>query len=772
MNHLITSVCARLLPLLVLWTASFEGLWALAAQEAQDEAGAPNKPNELVPVGHSTHGEAYDEGPRQRPWAMEHIGFSHFPITVSDPALRDEVQRWFDQGNTLLHSFWYFEAERAFRWCLKLDPECAMAYWGLARSTGRGAADERAQAFLRSAVERKHTVSDRERRYIEAWERAWAPALSGAIELLEEEGRVPFAILAEELEAICIAYPEDVEAKALHLLYSLYESSRIGNDLIARSIFEVEPLHPGAHHYLIHNWDGPEGAQALDSCEVYGELASYVGHANHMPGHIYSGIGMWHDGAYWMDRATRVEKDYMRTRLLFPFNHWNHAHNRNYLSYIQEQLGLAKEAEAGARQLLAAPHDPKYNDPDSTGFTVRKQGRIALVRCLIKFEQWERILTEGTIPWRGTNADRVWRAYAEMLAHFGLGQNRAGIDGLVALRDLGEELGSSDPGATRFLERMLAEGRALRDAAQGELLQAAAILERAAVEQLEGYHRENDPPSYPRILSNVLGELYLQAEAPALAAAAFERTLEDVRNDGFALCGLVEAYLGVGDEVQASKAWGRLRFVWSDVDQGNRWWDRAAAHNLQHEPFDPSPRPQRRYALEDLSAFGPGTWEPYEAPPLAVLDTEGQTVTLDDYAGEYVLLVFYIGDRCVHCVEQLIALDERSADFRERDVTILAVSGDSVETNRDSLGRGSLHLALLSDPNYTSAKAWKSFDEFEDLELHSTNLVDDRGRVRWTRTGGDPFMDLDFLLEEIDRVQADRTHLGQAQGGVIDASSK
>ena len=71
-----------------------------------------------------------------------------------------------------------------------------------------------------------------------------------------------------------------------------------------------------------------------------------------MPGHIYSGIGMWHEGAIWMDSATRVEKAYMEKRLTMPFNAWNYALNRNYLSYIQEQLGMPSTAMDGARQRL------------------------------------------------------------------------------------------------------------------------------------------------------------------------------------------------------------------------------------------------------------------------------------------------------------------------------------------------------------------------------------------------------------------------------------
>ena len=105
--------------------------------------------------GHSKLGEAFDEGPRERPTRMDGIGKSHFPITTAKP----EVQEWFDQGHTLLHSFWFFEAERAFRWGVKLDPEAPMLYWGLAR-TANG---ERARAFMREASKRKARASERVR---------------------------------------------------------------------------------------------------------------------------------------------------------------------------------------------------------------------------------------------------------------------------------------------------------------------------------------------------------------------------------------------------------------------------------------------------------------------------------------------------------------------------------------------------------------------------------------------------------------------------------
>src|SRR5258708_1325854 len=152
----------RVLAIPLAFSASvLQGLCENALAPAGDSGQEPK-------LGHSAHGSAFDSGPRQRPWAMEGIGHAPFPITSHNP----EVQQWFDQGNAMLHSFFFYEAERAFRWCVKLEPDNAMAYWGLARATQdrRSKQAERAEDFLREAVKRKNKVSERERLYIESLE--------------------------------------------------------------------------------------------------------------------------------------------------------------------------------------------------------------------------------------------------------------------------------------------------------------------------------------------------------------------------------------------------------------------------------------------------------------------------------------------------------------------------------------------------------------------------------------------------------------------------
>src|SRR5262249_5835387 len=135
---------------------------------------------------------------------------------------------------------------------------------------------------------------------------------------------------------------------------------------------------------------------------------------------------------------TRREKQYMQQRLTFPFNNWNYGHNRNYLSYIQEQLGMADAAIFGARQLIDAPLDPKGNDdaPNSS----HSYGIASLFRGLLKFERWDDILKEGEIPWRTILGDKMNRAYVETRAHLGKGDLAAAGKSLAAHNALRSEI--------------------------------------------------------------------------------------------------------------------------------------------------------------------------------------------------------------------------------------------------------------------------------------------------------------------------------------------
>jgi peroxiredoxin len=458
---------------------------------------------------------------------------------------------------------------------------------------------------------------------------------------------------------------------------------------------------------------------------------------------------MWREAAISMDKATRVEAAYMRDRMVFPFNTWNWAHNRNYLSYIQEQLGMYDAAITGARQLLAVPFDPKYNPEQRRN----RQGVFALLRTQIRYERWKDILDENNVEWGDSVMDKILKAHAHGLAHIGLGQLRDAEADIRMHQGLKADLEKSD---TKWFmssyDVQTLELKAKLLLAKNDVLNGLAALAEAADKEYKLREDENDPPFYANVIYDNLGYEYLNRHSPALAVTAFDKTLTLVHNDAFALAGLARAHKELGDTDRARDAYSRLLDVWSHADKGLKWMEKAKALNLGDvKPKDVSPHPQREYNSESLAKSGPLLWQPYPAPSLDVVDVKGKHVSLADYKGKNVLLIFYLGDECPHCLQQLIDIGKRSADFQRHDTEILAVSSNTPQHNAESLKVGDVKFRLLSDENLNNAKRFKSYDDFEDIALHSTILIDKAGRVRWARNGGDPFTDFDFLLKEIQR---------------------
>jgi len=526
--------------------------------------------------------------------------------------------------------------------------------------------------------------------------------------------------------------------------------SRYGTELILREILARQPNHPGAHHYRIHNWDYHEPEQALESCRRYSELVPGIGHAQHMPGHIYSIVGMWHEAAISMDAATRVEKRYMKESLTFPFNNWNYGHNLNYLCYIQEQLGMPLSAFSAARQLIDAPLDLKHNG-DETNST-HSQGLRALARVLVKYEHWDELLDRKTIPWRDIFLDKINKPYFEALAYLGKGDLLKAQKSIADHAALAKDLEKNKEHEEYYgIQRQELKARYVL--ARGETIDGLGMLAEAARREFEMQKPYADPPFYPQALYNGSGEPYLDAKSPILAAQAVEKALELTRNDLFSLSGLVRAYTALGENAKAQDAMARLLFVTSGADPGLKIVQKAKATGITATPRDSSPAGQRNYALTSLERFGPNRWEPYDAPKLDVRDAVGKRVTLEEYRGKNVLLVFYLGSECPHCMRQLHEIGKKKDDWDRLNTVVLAVSSAAPARNAATMKEfGDLPVRVLSDANFENARRFHSYDDFEEIELHSTIVIDQKGRVHWARVGGDPFSDTAFLIKELERM--------------------
>lgn len=357
------------------------------------------------------------------------------------------------------------------------------------------------------------------------------------------------------------------------------------------------------------------------------------------------------------------------------------------------------------------------------------------------------------IPWRDLYRDKAYKAYYEARAWLAKGEVEKAGKSIRAHEDLKKEL-EKNKDFEEIYNIQSEELDARRALARGENLEGLAMLAQAAQHEAEFQRQFADPPLYPVALYADLGEAYLKAKSPVLAREAFQKAVDLTKNDLFALSGLVRTHTALGEKKEAEDAMARLLYVTANADKGLKALELAKGSGVTATPRADTPAAERSYARVPLDHYGPPKWEPYAAPALEVRDASGKAVSLADYRGKNVILVFYLGFECPHCMRQLHALQKNKEEWDRLDAVILAVSSTAPEKNADQLKQfGDLSgIRLLSDDRYANARRFHSYDDFEEMELHSTSLIDRNGRVYWARLGGDPFGDTAFLAKQLERM--------------------
>ena len=226
---------------------------------------------------------------------------------------------------------------------------------------------------------------------------------------------------------------------------------------------------------------------------------------------------------------------------------------------------------------------------------------------------------------------------------------------------------------------------------------------------------------------------------------------------------LVELFWRAGQREDAKKAFEVLRESSASLDMDLPIFQRLApiAAELElpvdwrvfHPPAnDLGQRP-------DLETLGPFRWQPSPAADGEVQDSQGKRVRLEQFRGRPLIVIFYLGVGCLHCVEQLHAFAEDVDQFKAAGIDVIAVSTDTQEKLKQSIENydaGELPIALFSDSNLGVFKTYRCYDDFEKQPLHGTFLMDSEGLVLWQDIGYEPFMDLEFLLGESQRLLGQR----------------
>jgi peroxiredoxin/Tfp pilus assembly protein PilF len=732
-----------------------------------DQAPAEEKD---VKAGHSMHGEAFNEGPRQRAYLMGNTGQIDFAITTREP----QARQFFNQGVGQLHGFWYFEAERSFRQAAALDPSCAMAYWGMAMANWEN--PNRAKGFLQKAVQRKAEASRREQLYIDG--------LAAYVNSNRDKTRKQAYI--KSLEDLLHEYPDDLEAKAF-LVVRLWQFkgelpivSHQAVDALLDQVFAVNPMHP-AHHYRIHLWDGVKPERALGSAARCGQSAPAIAHQWHMSGHIYSRLRRYHDAAWEQEASSRLDHAHMIRDRVLPDQIHNYPHNQEWLIRNLNHLGRYHDALALAKNLIELPRHPKYNTLQKT--RTASYGRTRLFETLERYELWDELIQlcdSAYLEPTELPAEQVKR-----LRYLGMAYgNKGDADGLQKqIKELETRL--SQPPAEPAVEPQADKKEPARTEPKPEGQQPKEQTEpppktapkttdtRAALEdalaELRGYEAllAGRPQAAleqfgkaKHISKPHLARLYLAAGEKQKAEELARQAVESSLNEVVPLANYIALLHAAGKTREAGEAFHRLRQISGSLDALDapvfqRLEPVAKALQLPadwRQPWVPANDLGVRPALESL---GPLTWRPAPAPSWSLSNGSATPVSLEQYRGRPVVLIFYLGHGCIHCLEQLKRFAPKAEEFADAGISLVAVSTDSVadlKKSPDPFKDDKRPFPVLADPGLEVFKAYRAFDDFENVPLHGTFLIDAGGLVRWQDISYEPFLDADFLLKEAKRL--------------------
>jgi tetratricopeptide (TPR) repeat protein len=525
----------------------------------------------LLALGCARHRAAPAASP---PILFDDLGTHHHPVTTRSP----EAQRWFDQGLRLVWAFNHDEATRAFQEAARLDPDCAMAWWGIALAAGPNyndpgnpERDRRAYEALQHAVAARDTVTERERAYVDALAKRYTKEPPPDRKALD-------AAYADAMRDVARRYPDDLDAATLFAesmmdlrpwdLWAADGSPQPGTAEIVATLEAVlarDPQHPGANHYYIHAVEASAAPErGLESAKRLHDLVPGAGHLVHMPSHIYMRVGRYADAADANVRAIAVDERYIASAKpagMYPMMYY--PHNVDFLWNAASMEGRSADTIGAARKIAAmVPAEAVRQMPDI------ENAHVAPLFALARFGRWDEILKEpapaddlpfATGTWhyaRGlafARTGRLAEADAELAA---LGKTVAATPGDRPLQQVNKQktvLGLAD--AVLAGEIAAAHGRT-----------ADAVRElRKAVRIQDGLRYMEPPPWYYPVRQS-LGAVLLSAGRAKEAEAVYREDLRRNPENGWSLYGLARALRAEKQSARAAAVEARFRRAWSHAD--------------------------------------------------------------------------------------------------------------------------------------------------------------------------------------------------------------
>ncbi len=466
------------------------------------------------------------------------VGYVEFPNSGAPAAQAD-----FIRGVLLLHSFEYAQARAAFVEASRKDPRFALAYWGEALTHNHTLWGEQDLVAARAALGRLAPTAEaraalaptpRERAYLTAVEKLYGEGTKAKRD----------ASFSAAMERLASEFPDDLNARTFYALSLIGltgtrrdEANYMRAAAEAETVYQIDPTHPGALHYLIHAYDDPVHAPlGLRAAQLYGEVAPAASHALHMPSHIFFALGMWDDAI----AANIASLDTARAQGDGGY------HSLVWLAYAY----LQQERRDPVRPLIQSV------SRDTSGASGREARlRLAFLRAMWLAETGgdEALDAMHPVDDAGIPASGYFSIHDYVIGTVAAGKGRM-EEARSALARLQGRVASLRPSAEltpvwfdNVTEQEVEQARLLEkalDAAirfhMGERKAALEQLQAAASAQASLVF-EYGPPWSVKPFEELLGEMFLAEGRKAEAAEAFRRTLHTYPQRRLALAGRAQA---------------------------------------------------------------------------------------------------------------------------------------------------------------------------------------------------------------------------------------
>lgn len=522
----------------------------------------------LVPLGAAP---VQAQAPGQPVPLYTDLGTHHYAISTRVP----QAQRYFDQGLRLYYAFNHAEAVRSFQEAARLDPECAMCYWGSALARGPNinaamdsAAAVQAHADAQKALARRARATPAERALIGALAVRYAP--------VPPADRAPLdSAYARAMGQVAREFPDDPEAAALYAealmdlspwnYWTRGEPRPDTPELLGHleRVIARLPDHPGACHFYIHAVEAVHPDRAVPCAERLAALMPGAGHLVHMPGHIYIRVGRYLDAIRANEHAVHADETYIRDQRPGPgvYTLGYYPHNYDFLAFAAAMAGRGDQAVQAARTVASLLPVEKLQDP---GMRHLQHHLVRPMQLLVRFERWDDVLQAPPPPEELRHARALWH-YARGRALAARG-DLAGAEAELArvraaaadpaLADMRLEFNTSPALlgiAAEVLAGTIASARGEHDVAVRRLSEAA---------RREDGLLYGEPPEWTVPVRHDLGAVLLAAGRPAEAERAYREDLARFPENGWSLTGIARALRAQGRVAEAAEVDVRLRAAW------------------------------------------------------------------------------------------------------------------------------------------------------------------------------------------------------------------